>query len=49
MAHSRPASGTGPKQIEIFEQEGVDLAKVQIDDATEHTVLVENPRRWLTA
>src|SRR3954454_3975931 len=31
MAHSRPASGTGPKQIEIFEQEGVDLAKVQID------------------
>jgi phosphotriesterase-related protein len=30
MAHSRPASGTGPRQIEIFEEEGVDLAKVQI-------------------
>jgi phosphotriesterase-related protein len=30
MAHSRPASGTGPKQIDIFEEEGVDLAKVQI-------------------
>jgi phosphotriesterase-related protein len=30
MAHSRPASGTGPKQIEIFDDEGVDLSKVQI-------------------
>jgi phosphotriesterase-related protein len=30
MAHSRPASGTGPKQVDVFEQEGVDLAKVQI-------------------
>ena len=30
MAHSRPASNTGPRQIEIFEEEGVDLAKVQI-------------------
>jgi phosphotriesterase-related protein len=30
MAHSRPASNTGPRQIEIFEQEGVDLSKVQI-------------------
>jgi phosphotriesterase-related protein len=30
MAHSRPASKTGPRQIEIFEQEGVDLSKVQI-------------------
>ena len=30
MAHSRPASDTGPRQIEIFEQEGVDLSKVQI-------------------
>ena len=30
MAHSRPASETGPRQIEIFEEEGVDLAKVQI-------------------
>ena len=30
MAHSRPASGTGPKQVEIFEDEGVDLSKVQI-------------------
>ena len=30
MAHSRPASNTGPRQIEIFEEEGVDPAKVQI-------------------
>jgi phosphotriesterase-related protein len=30
MAHSRPASGTGPKQVEIFEDEGVDLSRVQI-------------------
>jgi phosphotriesterase-related protein len=30
MAHSRPASDTGPQQIEIFEQEGVDLGRVQI-------------------
>ena len=30
MAHSRPASETGPRQIEIFEQEGVDLERVQI-------------------
>jgi phosphotriesterase-related protein len=30
MAHSRPASGTGPLQIEIFESEGVDLGRVQI-------------------
>jgi phosphotriesterase-related protein len=30
MAHSRPASDTAPRQIEIFEEEGVDLAKVQI-------------------
>src|SRR4051794_34865798 len=30
MAHSRPASGTGPKQVALFEEEGVDLAKVQI-------------------
>ena len=30
MAHSRPASGTGPRQIEIFEQEGVDPERVQI-------------------
>ena len=30
MAHSRPASGTGPEQVAIFEEEGVDLAKVQI-------------------
>ncbi|MEA2386791.1 MAG: phosphotriesterase-related protein [Thermoleophilaceae bacterium] len=30
MAHSHPASNTGPRQIEIFEEEGVDLAKVQI-------------------
>jgi phosphotriesterase-related protein len=30
MAHSRPASDTGPRQIEIFEEEGVDLSRVQI-------------------
>jgi phosphotriesterase-related protein len=30
MAHSRPASETGPRQIEIFEEEGVDLTGVQI-------------------
>src|SRR3954469_23136064 len=30
MAHSRPASQTGPKQVEIFEDEGVDLSRVQI-------------------
>ncbi|MGH2926855.1 MAG: phosphotriesterase family protein, partial [Solirubrobacteraceae bacterium] len=30
MAHSMPAKQTGPKQVDIFEQEGVDLARVQI-------------------
>ena len=30
MAHSRPASGTGPEQMRIFSEEGVDPAKVQI-------------------
>ena len=30
MAHSRPLSDTAPRQIEIFEEEGVDLARVQI-------------------
>jgi phosphotriesterase-related protein len=30
MAHSRPASETAPRQIEIFEEEGVDLSQVQI-------------------
>jgi phosphotriesterase-related protein len=30
MAHSRPAGGTGPLQIQIFESEGVDLARVQL-------------------
>jgi phosphotriesterase-related protein len=30
MAHSRPASDTAPRQIEIFIEEGVDPAKVQI-------------------
>jgi phosphotriesterase-related protein len=30
MAHSRPASATAPRQIEIFEEEGVDLSRVQI-------------------
>src|ERR671918_400468 len=30
MAHSRPASGTGPEQMRIFAEEGVDPSKVQI-------------------
>jgi phosphotriesterase-related protein len=30
MAHSRPASETGPRQVDIFEEEGVDLTRVQI-------------------
>ncbi len=30
MAHSRPLSDTAPRQIEIFEEEGVDLSRVQI-------------------
>src|SRR5215208_5884168 len=30
MAHSRPASNTGPRQIEIFLEEGVDASKIQI-------------------
>ena len=30
MAHSRPASGTGPRQVEIFLEEGVDPKKIQI-------------------
>jgi phosphotriesterase-related protein len=30
MAHSRPASDTAPRQIEIFKDEGVDLSRVQI-------------------
>jgi phosphotriesterase-related protein len=30
MAHSRPASNTGPRQIEIFIEEGVEPSKVQI-------------------
>ena len=30
MAHSRPASNTGPRQLEIFTEEGVDPSKVQI-------------------
>ncbi|MFI5122673.1 MAG: phosphotriesterase [Vicinamibacteria bacterium] len=30
MAHSRPASTTAPRQVEIFLEEGVDPAKVQI-------------------
>ena len=29
MAHSRPASNTGPRQVEIFVEEGVD-SKIQI-------------------
>jgi phosphotriesterase-related protein len=30
MAHSMPAVDTGPRQVEIFAEEGVDMAKVQI-------------------
>jgi phosphotriesterase-related protein len=30
MAHSMPAVATGPRQLEIFREEGVDLARVQI-------------------
>jgi phosphotriesterase-related protein len=30
MAHSRPASGTGPEQMKIFAEEGVDPGTVQI-------------------
>jgi phosphotriesterase-related protein len=30
MAHSRPASETGPRQLEIFIEEGVDPRKIQI-------------------
>ena len=30
MAHSLPAVGTGPRQVEIFEEEGVNLSRVQI-------------------
>jgi len=30
MAHSMPAVATGPRQVEIFEEEGVDLSRVQI-------------------
>ena len=30
MAHSRPASNTGPRQVEIFLEEGVDPASIQI-------------------
>jgi phosphotriesterase-related protein len=30
MAHSMPAAGTGPRQVTIFQEEGVDMARVQI-------------------
>jgi phosphotriesterase-related protein len=30
MAHSMPAVATAPRQLEIFEEEGVDLARVQL-------------------
>ena len=30
MAHSRPASNTAPRQIEIFREEGVEPSKIQI-------------------
>jgi phosphotriesterase-related protein len=30
MAHTRPASNTGPRQIEVFLEEGVEPAKIQL-------------------
>jgi phosphotriesterase-related protein len=30
MAHSMPAVSTGPRQVEIFREEGVDMSRVQI-------------------
>jgi phosphotriesterase-related protein len=30
MAHSMPAVATGPRQVEIFAEEGVDMSRVQI-------------------
>jgi phosphotriesterase-related protein len=30
MAHSMPALATGPRQVEIFREEGVDMSRVQI-------------------
>jgi len=30
MAHSMPAVATGPRQVEIFQEEGVDMGRVQI-------------------
>jgi phosphotriesterase-related protein len=30
MAHSMPATATGPRQVEIFAEEGVELSRVQI-------------------
>jgi phosphotriesterase-related protein len=30
MAHSMPAAGTGPRQVEIFAEEGVDPSRVQV-------------------
>jgi phosphotriesterase-related protein len=30
MAHSHPGTGTGPRQVEIFNEEGVDPSQVQI-------------------
>ena len=50
MAHSRPASNTGPRQVEIFVEEGVDPAKIQIahtgdtDDLDYIEGLLENRR-----
>src|SRR5256714_1176472 len=42
MAHSRPASVTGPKQIDIFGEEGA------LTDEHFQTMFVDNARRWLT-
>jgi phosphotriesterase-related protein len=48
MAHSRPASNTGPRQVEIFLEEGVEPSKIQIahtgdsDDLSYIEGLLEN-------
>jgi phosphotriesterase-related protein len=47
MAHSMPAVGTGPRQVDIFEEEGVSLERVQIahcgdtDDVSYIEALIE--------
>ena len=47
MAHSMPAVETGPRQVEIFEEEGVDLSRVQIAHCgdTDDVDYIEAPDR----